>query len=97
MARKSDKEPESRVSATEASRNFSRLLDEVEAGRRFVIRRRGRDVCAIVPPAPAGRRISECLAVLRARPPVTLDDGFGVDLRSVLAGERTGEPPSWDS
>jgi antitoxin (DNA-binding transcriptional repressor) of toxin-antitoxin stability system len=65
MARRSDRARELRMSATEASRSFSKLLDQVEAGRRFLIHRRGRDVCVMGPPPVLGRRISECLALLR--------------------------------
>jgi antitoxin (DNA-binding transcriptional repressor) of toxin-antitoxin stability system len=98
MARKSDKaDDENRISATEASRSFSRLLDEVESGRRFLIHRRGRDVGVLAPPSVGGRRLSECLMYLRARPPVRLDDGFGTDLLDVVRGEPIEERPAWDS
>lgn len=85
------------MSATEASRSFSRLLDDVEAGRRFVVHRRGRDVCVMGPPSVHGRRASECFEILRARSPVLLDDGFGADLRNVVAEEAVEERPSWGS
>jgi 5-methylcytosine-specific restriction endonuclease McrA len=41
MSEKSDNRLDRSLSATEASRSFSKLLDEVEAGRRFHIHRRG--------------------------------------------------------
>ena len=87
------------MSATEASRSFARLLDQIESsGRRFVVHRRGRDVCVMAPPPPvAGRRASDCLAYLRGRSPVVLDDRFGRDLLDVLAGEPLEERPSWGS
>ncbi|MBI2894194.1 MAG: type II toxin-antitoxin system Phd/YefM family antitoxin [Deltaproteobacteria bacterium] len=99
MSRKSDARAGagSRLSATEASRSFSRILDSVERGARFLVHRHGRDVCLIAPPSPGARRASECLELLRARSPVTLDDRFGDDLMSVLAGEPVEERPSWDS
>jgi antitoxin (DNA-binding transcriptional repressor) of toxin-antitoxin stability system len=99
MSRKSEilKAGETRVSATEASRSFSKLLDEVEAGRRFVVRRRGRDLCLMAPAAAHGRRASECVGLLRARSPVLLDDRFGDDLLRVLAEESAEERPSWGS
>jgi len=83
MARKPD-EPskgreergeERRISATEASRTFSNLLDRVEAGGRFVIHRRGRDICVMSPASPRGR------------PPVLLDDQSGKDLMDLIRGE----------
>lgn len=97
MVRKSDKKRRERVSATEASRSFSRLLDEVEAGRRFTIHRRGRDVFVMAPPAVLGRAASECLALLRGRSAVLLDDRFGEDLLGILAAEPFAERPAWDS
>jgi len=97
MGKKSDNQAQRRVSATEASRSFSRLLDEVDAGGRFVVHRHGRDVCVLARPAVSGRRASECLDILSARDPVLLDDAFGEDLLEVLAEELPEERPSWGS
>jgi len=98
MARKSDKPGHPRrISATEASRSFSRVLDEVESGRRFLVHRRGHDVCIMAPPPVAGRRASECLRYLRGRPAVLLDDRFSTDLLDILTGEPIEERPAWDS
>ena len=98
MKRKSDKRGhERRVSATEASRFFSRLLDDIESGARFLVQRRGHDVCIMAPPPVVGRRASECLTYLRGRSPVLLDDRFSDDLRDILTGEPVEERPSWDS
>ncbi|MBI4617271.1 MAG: prevent-host-death protein [Planctomycetes bacterium] len=96
MRRKSDNR-EMRLSATEASRSFSRLLDQVEAGRRFLVHRRGRDVCLIAPPPVRGRTASECVELLRARSPVLLDEDFGTDLSRVLAEEPVEDRPAWGS
>jgi antitoxin (DNA-binding transcriptional repressor) of toxin-antitoxin stability system len=103
MTHKSDKTSrgrsggEKRVSATEASRSFSRILDEVESGARFLIHRRGRDACIIAPPPVEGRRASEVLAYLRSRPSVMLDDAFGKDLLEILSGEPEEKRPTCDS
>lgn len=97
MSKKSDSRWERRISATEASRSFSRLLDEVENGHRFVVHRRGRDVCAITLPPADARRASECLDLLRSRSPVVLDTAFSADLLEVLEEEPVEERPSWDS
>jgi antitoxin (DNA-binding transcriptional repressor) of toxin-antitoxin stability system len=97
MRRKSERIGETRVSATEASRSFSKLLDEVEAGHRFVVRRRGRDLCLMAPATAASRRASECVELLRARSPVLLDDRFGDDLMHILAEETPEERPAWGS
>jgi antitoxin (DNA-binding transcriptional repressor) of toxin-antitoxin stability system len=103
VARKSDKPNkvnrtrEQRISATEASRSFSKILDEVESGRRFLVHRRGHDACVMAPPPVAGRRASEVLGYLRSRSPVVLDDRFGADLLDILKGEPAEEQPAWDS
>jgi antitoxin (DNA-binding transcriptional repressor) of toxin-antitoxin stability system len=97
MNNKSDTSAARRVSATDASRSFSDLLDQIEGGRTFIVQRHGRDVCVMTAPPPAGRTASECLLLLRGRPPVLLDDNFGNDLMDVITTERKEERPSWDS
>ena len=98
MARKSDTSGEKRLSATEASRSFSSLLDQVEAGARFLIQRRGQDICMMAPAPVRGRLASECLQLLRARSVVLLDEKFSTDLLQILAEECVEEKPSsWDS
>lgn len=98
MGRKSDKPTgEERISATEASRTFSSLLDRIRGGRRYLVHRRGEDVCVMAPPEVVGRRASECLALLRARAPVLLDGRFGEDLLDIVSGEPVEERPPWDS
>ena len=93
-----DKSDYQRISATEASRSFSKLLDRIETeGGRFLVHRRGSDICVMAPPPVAPRRASECIAYLRNRSPVVLDGRFGSDLRDILAGESVAEPPVWDS
>ncbi|MGH7561561.1 MAG: type II toxin-antitoxin system Phd/YefM family antitoxin [Gemmatimonadales bacterium] len=96
MRRKSDKRPK-RISATEASRSFSKVLNDVESGRRYLIHRRGHDICVMAPPGLAGRRASECLALLRGRTPVVLKGGLEADLLSILADEPAEERPGWGS
>ena len=57
-----------RLSATDAARRFSELLDSVErTGESFLVVRRGRAVARIEPARAAnGRRLKE---ILRANPP----------------------------
>jgi len=85
-----------RLSATEAARDFSRLLDEVEAGTPAIIERRSRPVALIIPAEIGPRRISDCLTARLARPSATLDRRFGSDLKQIVRGHPAGEPPAWD-
>ncbi len=97
MSIESDFRQEASLSATEASRSFSRILSLVETGRRFVVHRHGREVCVIAPPPVRGRRASECLAILRGRPPVLLDGRFGEDLVRIIADEPGEGRTPWGS
>jgi hypothetical protein len=101
MRRKSDRTARAegvprRLSATQASRAFSRILDSVESGLRFVVRRHGKDVCLMSAPPLEARTAAQCLEILRGRVPVQLDDRFGDDLLAVIASETADAPP-WDS
>jgi len=97
MGTESEFRREVTLSATEASRSFSKILDQVEAGRRFLVRRHGRDICVMAPPQAQGRSASECLAILRTRPQVLLDGRFGEDLLRIIAEEPAEERSSWGS
>src|SRR5437667_2449361 len=97
MARNSDSPRRRRISATEASREFSKLLDKVASGSRFVVHRHGRDVCVMVPPEPQGRSISGCVALLRSRGRVELDDLFGRDLTDIVETEESEDARPWAS
>jgi prevent-host-death family protein len=67
------------VSATEAARNFSDLLDAVEhRGEHFTVVRRGRIVARLEPAAPRGG--SEVKAVLRRH---RRDAAWAADVASV--------------
>jgi antitoxin (DNA-binding transcriptional repressor) of toxin-antitoxin stability system len=101
MSRKSDKRkrPNDRVrmSATEASRSFARLLDDVEAGSQFMIHRRGKDICLMSPPPPfRGRTAAQCLEILQGRLPIQLDGRFEDDLLAIISSESIAPSP-WDS
>lgn len=98
MVKKSDiLSKERTVTATEASRSFSTILTEVEAGATVHVVRRGVEVCTIAPPKPKGFRVSDILERLRGRPPVTLDDEFGKDLLEVINLKRPPRKANpWD-
>jgi len=85
-----------RLTATEAARDFSGLLDRVEAGEEAVIERHSEPVAIIAPAAHAPRRISECISVPLARPSSPPDPGFAADLEDIIRGNPAVEPPAWD-
>ena len=82
-----------RISATQASRSFSNILDEIEHGATYLIRRRGKEVCVMTSPTVLARKASECIKMLRGRGPVTLDDRFGADLLGIIAAEPLDDRP----
>lgn len=72
------------ISATEASRNFARLLDEVEhGGEAFTIVRHGRAVARLGPaPATSGRAVLDLLAA------TPVDDAWSDELRALRERAR---------
>jgi prevent-host-death family protein len=76
-----------RVSATEAARRFSDLLDQVERrGETFVVERRGRAVASITPAAAvSGRAVKE---LLRAQAPDPAWPRELAELRRLLKPEE---------
>lgn len=80
-----------RLTATEAARRFSDVLDRVEHDREvFVVERRGRAIASIVPAAPAsGRAIKE---LLRSQAP---DDRWAHELAE-LRGTLEPEERHWN-
>ena len=79
------------MTATEASRNFSDLLDAVEAGETVVVTRGGRRVAEISPaPRHTGRDLRRALAGIA--PP---DDDFAKDIRETIDFMRDDEVNPW--
>jgi prevent-host-death family protein len=77
------------LTATEAARNFSTVLDEVEHGETIIVTRGGRTVATIGPaPACPGRVLKDVLR--RHRP----DEGWAEDLRKVREF-AVGEDRAW--
>lgn len=86
------------VSATDASRRFSEILDEVRhGGESFVIVRRGEEV-AIVAPVGKDRRGTTLGDVLRlVEESAPRDPSFGDDLEAAQAAQPAQHEGSWDS
>lgn len=85
-----------RLTATEAARDFSGLLDRIEAGEEAIIERHSEPVAIIAPASHAPRRISECMATGLARPSSSPDPDFAADLEDIIRGNPAVEPPTWD-
>jgi len=83
-----------RITATEAARNFSSLLNRVAAGEEIELMRNGAPVAVIGPPRARFVSAARLRDVLAAAPPV--DDEFRGDLDGVRAEAGLPED-SWRS
>lgn len=86
-----------RISATDAARGFSDLMNRVRyRGECFIIERGGAPIGELRPAAPARFTGSELVAVMRSLPEV--DPGFGEAVEAAARSQaQVPEPPSWDS
>ncbi len=85
-----------KMTATEASRNFSALLNRVAAGERIEITRAGAVVAVLEPPRPQLMTWREFKQLLEGMPP--LDDQFGADLRAIREANNQPMPEhEWPS
>lgn len=82
------------MSASEASRNFSAVLDEAERGESVVVTRGGRRVALIVPaPRANGAAVRDALARWSGR--LGIDDEFAENVaaaRSTASAELDTDP-----
>lgn len=86
------------MTASEASRNFSAMLDSAEHGETIVVTRAGRRV-ALISPAPRanGSTLKEVFSRWRHSP--ALDDAFVSqveDARQAASAEADGDPWNGD-
>ena len=77
------------VTATEASRSFAALLDEVEQGHTVIVTRGGRRI-ATIGPATYGNG-ADVLALLKSS---RVDDEFAADVRAARDSVDP-EAPAW--
>ena len=76
------------VTASDASRNFSAVLDSVERGETIVVTRAGRRVASIAPtPAATGAALNAVLT--RWRGAAALDDDFAESIGAARAAAST--------
>jgi antitoxin (DNA-binding transcriptional repressor) of toxin-antitoxin stability system len=84
-----------RVSATEAARSFSDLLNRIRyRGEEFVVERAGEPVCRMLPAAPT-RRLSlrDLASLLREMP--TADAGYGSAVRRAARSQGRRPRSPW--
>jgi antitoxin (DNA-binding transcriptional repressor) of toxin-antitoxin stability system len=83
------------LSATEAVRTFSDLLNRIRyRGEEFVVERAGEAICRMTPAAPPKRpSLGELAALLREIP--RPDAGYGSDVRRAARGQRRVPRSPW--
>jgi antitoxin (DNA-binding transcriptional repressor) of toxin-antitoxin stability system len=86
-----------RISEAEAAGNFSGLLARVRAGAEIVIEDGTSPVAILRAAMPPRRSIEECMALLPADSPATIDEDFARDVAAAVAVHRDPlNPPAWD-
>jgi prevent-host-death family protein len=83
-----------KLTATEAARRFSELLNRVARGEEFAVTRNGATVAVIGPPRARSLSGDRFRALLASAPPV--DDGFAGDVRDIRVEAGAAEDP-WPS
>jgi antitoxin (DNA-binding transcriptional repressor) of toxin-antitoxin stability system len=85
------------ISEAEATRDFADLLARVRAGAEVVIESDAYPIAVLHTPAPPRRSIEECIALLPADSPATIDEDFAGDVAAAVAAHREPlNPPAWD-
>lgn len=82
------------ISATQAVRQFSDLLNRVRyRGEEFVIERGGEPVCEIVPARPVTRTVADLVRALRSIPKP--DDEYWDTLEDITKHQQPLPPSPW--
>ena len=83
------------VTATEAARKFSEILNRVAyKGETFVVERSGRPVCEISPPETEGVSTKELVEILRSGPHP--DKGYLKTLEKLTRNQPSVAPSQWE-
>jgi antitoxin (DNA-binding transcriptional repressor) of toxin-antitoxin stability system len=84
-----------RISATEAARHFSALLNRVRyCGESFMVERGGKPVCEIVPARPASFTVADLARRLRTLPPP--DKGYRIAVRRIIKQQQRAAGSPWE-
>ena len=83
------------ISSTEASRNFSEILNRVRyRGERFIVERGGESICEIRPAAPPRFTGADLAALLRSLPPV--DDDYLNEVEELARSQPLLPESPWE-
>jgi antitoxin (DNA-binding transcriptional repressor) of toxin-antitoxin stability system len=84
-----------RITATEAARKFSEILNRVAyKGESFIVERSGRPICEIHPAQEEGISTQELVEILRSGPHP--DKGYFDILEEITRNQPTVAPLSWE-
>ena len=84
-----------RVTATEAARQFSEILNRVAyKGESFIVKRAGRPICEISPTASEGISTRELVEILRSSP--RPGKGYFDTLEKITRKQRPVAPSPWE-
>ena len=88
---------ESHISATQAARRFSDLINRVlYRGEEFIIERGGEPVCRLAPVRPRRFTLADMVKLLRSVPKP--DSGYWDDLEKIQREQKPRVPKSrWES
>ena len=86
-----------RITEAELARDIHAVLAKVQEGVEVIVEQDHRPVAVIKTPQSAGRKISECIALIPADSTATIDPDFAKDVEAAIAAHREPlEPPAWD-
>ena len=85
------------ISEADAVRDFAGLLAHVRMGAEIVIENGAYPPAVLRTAAPPRRSIEECIALLPADSPATIDEDFASDVAAAIDAHRESlNPPAWD-
>ena len=85
------------ISEADAAGDFAGLMARVRAGAEVVIESGAAPGIVLRTAAPPRRSIEECIALLPADSPATIDEDFASDVAAAVAAHREPlNPPAWD-
>lgn len=85
------------ISEADAIRDIKGLLARAYLGEEIVIESGTSPAAVLRMAAPPRRSIEECIALLPADSPATIDEDFARDVTAAIAAHREPlNPPAWD-